>query len=122
MFIQALCDILILVGSEGYSVLSLENEQGNNQPEDSNQPGGSNESDKAKKNDQSETGESSCKKSRMDQELFHSKLRYKLHIISISMFYATCVIFSIFLIVKLDCIKHFNIELFTCLTSQKIIS
>lgn len=61
---QALSDILIHVSSGDYTLLSLEEESqdSNNQSENSNE---------------SEAGESSCKKSRMDQELFHSKLRYK---------------------------------------------
>lgn len=83
LLLQALCDILILVGSSGYSVLSLEDEHSNNQSEDSNQPCASNEAEEGRKNDQSETGESSCKKSRMDQELFHSKLRFVNDIVTI---------------------------------------
>ncbi|XP_053373722.1 ubiquitin carboxyl-terminal hydrolase MINDY-3-like [Mercenaria mercenaria] len=62
LLLQALCDIFIHVSSGAYTILSLEQEScdSNNQSESSNQ---------------SEAGQSSCKKSRLDQEMFHSKLR-----------------------------------------------
>lgn len=78
LLLQALCDVLVLVSSGQFSVLSLEEESSNNQSESSNEPGGSKnneEEEPENKTDQSDTGESCRKKSRMDQELYHSNLR-----------------------------------------------
>lgn len=62
LLLEALCDIFIHVSSGVYTILSLEQESANSSSQSENTI-------------QNEAGESSCKKSRLDQEMFHSKLR-----------------------------------------------
>ncbi|WAQ94853.1 MINY3-like protein, partial [Mya arenaria] len=77
LLVQALCDILVLISTNGYSVISLEEEEepenNKSQSELSTESADCNKIDM----DQSEAGQSSCKRSKLhvDQNVFHSRLR-----------------------------------------------
>ncbi|KAH3706078.1 ubiquitin carboxyl-terminal hydrolase MINDY-3-like [Dreissena polymorpha] len=73
LLVSALCDVLMLVSTNGYSVLSLEAEPNSNNVQLENGSPSSNQDKDI--TDQSLEGESLCKRPRMDQMLFHSRLR-----------------------------------------------